>query len=135
MSAAATDHAHLTVAQLAAIARTLELILAVLDRGDEWGGAGFFREHQEGGDVRPIQPPANVGAPVELMPANMRRRQVLIYNASSAAVYVLYGKQVTTSNYTLQIAPGGLFVCDNYAGPLWGVWAAAATGPAIVTEV
>lgn len=58
-----------------------------------------------------------------------------VYNDSTATLYLLFGTGATTSNYTVQIGPGGYFEFPStpmYLGEADGVWSSA-TGSARTT--
>lgn len=124
------EHDRIAVGQLGVIARELRMILAELAQNEQWQGAGFYRMQQQGAYIDRV--PASV-ADVKLLGANQFRRQAVIFNESTAVLYVAYALQATLTNYTFQIAAGGSLVIDKYVGPLHGVWAAA-NGSAQVTE-
>lgn len=59
-----------------------------------------------------------------------------VFNDSTATLYLLFGANASTTNYTVQIAAGGYyeFPCANgmYCGEVDGIWSAA-NGSARVT--
>ena len=58
-----------------------------------------------------------------------------VFNDSTATLYLLYGTGATTTNYTVQIGPGGYYefpATVMYLGPVEGVWSSA-TGNARTT--
>ena len=60
----------------------------------------------------------------------------VVFNDSTATLYLLYGTGATTTNYTVQIGPGGYHEFPDavmYLGPVEGVWSSA-TGNARTTE-
>jgi hypothetical protein len=63
------------------------------------------------------------------------RRTFIIFNESSAVLYVKFGATATTTSYTLQIAAGGMYESPpvGYSGRVDGIWASA-NGAAQVTE-
>lgn len=71
---------------------------------------------------------------VTLLDADATRREVVIFNASDAFLYVKYGATATTSDYTARIDPWTPWIDDVYRGQIDGIWASA-TGAALVTEV
>jgi hypothetical protein len=59
----------------------------------------------------------------------------VVYNDSTATLYLLFGTGATTTNYTVQIGPGGYFefpASPLYCGEADGVWSSA-TGTARTT--
>lgn len=61
----------------------------------------------------------------------------LVYNDSSAALYLKFGSAASTSDFTVKIPADSLFEVPGtgpYGGVVTGVWASA-TGNARVTEV
>jgi hypothetical protein len=58
-----------------------------------------------------------------------------VFNDSAAALYIAAASTGATSTvYTVKVAAGGYWEAPyDYAGPLYGAWAAA-TGAALVTE-
>jgi hypothetical protein len=59
----------------------------------------------------------------------------MIFNDSTAILYLRFGAGASASNHTTQIAPGGFYQApndNNYAGQINGAWASA-TGNARIT--
>lgn len=71
---------------------------------------------------------------VTLLASNPARREVIVYNASTAVLYIKFGATASSTSYTVQLAAGDTFVDDHYSGRLDGIWASA-NGFAYVTEV
>ena len=74
---------------------------------------------------------------VSLKAANAARRGLMIYNGGSQTLYVIYGATASLSLYSFPIAPGGFFEMNPFQidpGQVSGIWAAAGTGSALVTE-
>lgn len=88
----------------------------------------------------PTGTPANVAASaasVVLLAANAARKGAVIYNDSTATLYlVLNASAASPTNYTEQLAPGESLVLErgDYSGEIRGIWTAAA-GYARVTEI
>lgn len=81
---------------------------------------------------------ADTASDTQLLAPNPRRKQVLIFNDSSAALYIGLGTTaVTTSDYTVRVAQYGLFVVgDGYDGEIRGIWASdPGDGAARITEL
>lgn len=72
---------------------------------------------------------------VAVLAANARAAGRLVYNDSTAILYLRYGTAAaSTAAYTVQIASqGSHVVATGYRGALTGIWAAA-NGNALVTE-
>lgn len=71
-----------------------------------------------------------------LLPANLNRKGMNLYNNSDQILYVAYGVAATTTAWTVQIEPGGFFSMDPvYTGAVHGIWAANSTGNAQITEL
>lgn len=79
---------------------------------------------------------ASSTASVSLREANTSRRAALVFNDSTAALYLKFGATASATSYTVQIAAGGFYELPQpiYTGVLDGIWAAA-NGAARVTEV
>ena len=71
---------------------------------------------------------------VNLFAANRANGRV-IFNDSTAVLYVKFGATASTSDYTVQIAAGGYyeFPLPTYNGNVDGIWASA-NGAARVTS-
>lgn len=74
-------------------------------------------------------------ADTSLLVANAARRGASVFNDSTATLYIGLGATAaSTTNYTAQVAPGGLYELPaNFAGEVRGIWSAA-TGNARITE-
>lgn len=75
---------------------------------------------------------------VDILAANPRRQGVVIYNTSSAILYLKYGAAATTSSFTYAIAASGQWTMPadhQYVGLLTGIWASDQSGAAIITEI
>lgn len=72
---------------------------------------------------------------VELLAANGKRSGAIIYNDSTAILYVKFGATASTSSYTVQVPSQGSYnlPAPAYAGEVDGIWASA-NGNARVTE-
>lgn len=72
-----------------------------------------------------------------LLAANTARKGVMIFNDSTAVLYVAFGTAAaTSSDYSFQLAAGGVYteVPCAYDGIIKGIWASDAGGNARVTE-
>lgn len=72
-----------------------------------------------------------------LLAANANRLGAIIYNDSTAILYVAYAGTASTTAYTVQVPSQALFELPtqpDYTGIITGVWAAA-NGAARVTEL
>jgi hypothetical protein len=70
-----------------------------------------------------------------LFTANSARLAATVYNDSSADLYVKLGTGVSTSSFTLKMAPGSYYeIPGNYTGEIDGLWSVA-TGNARLTEL
>ena len=73
-----------------------------------------------------------------LLAANSDRKGCVIFNDSSAILYVAFAAIATTSAFTYRITPYAtleLFGDKNYAGAISGIWASDAGGNARITEL
>jgi len=73
---------------------------------------------------------------VTLFASNANAKGRMVFNDSTAALYLKFGATASTSSFTVQIAAGGHY---EFPGPLYtgvvdGIWAAA-NGAARTTEV
>lgn len=74
---------------------------------------------------------------VTLLAANADRRQAIIYNDSSANLYIKFGTTASTTSFTALLGSGGYYELPAnpiYTGRIDGIWDAA-TGDARVTEL
>lgn len=73
-----------------------------------------------------------------LLASNSNRLGAYFYNDSTAILYLLLSSgTASTSNYTVQIAPGGFFELPTnprYTGAIKGIWSAA-SGSVRITEM
>lgn len=78
---------------------------------------------------------ASSGSNVLLLAKNLGRKGGVIFNESTAILYVLLGSGTSsTTNYTGQVGAGVYFqIPSNYVGPISGIWASA-NGFARITE-
>lgn len=74
-------------------------------------------------------------APVLLLTTDINRAQAIIYNETTANLYVKLGIAASLIDYTIKVAGSGGYyeVPIRYLGPVSGIWDAA-TGFAQVTE-
>jgi hypothetical protein len=70
-----------------------------------------------------------------LLAANADRLKVMIYNDSTAALYIKYGVTASATSFTILLLPGGFHVEEHYTGRIDGIWASDASGAARITEV
>lgn len=73
---------------------------------------------------------------VSLLAANTARRQVIIWNDSTALLYVKFGATASTTSFTFQVVGGGYLELPMpvYTGAIDGIWVTA-TGSARITEL
>lgn len=73
---------------------------------------------------------------VTLLASNTSRKSAMVYNDSSAALYLKLGATASTSSFTVKLAQDDYFeVPGGYTGVIDGIWASDAGGNARVTEV
>lgn len=79
-------------------------------------------------------PSANTNT--NLLAANAAASARMIYNDSTAVLYVKFGTTASASSYTVQLAAGAYYEFPQplYGGNVDGIWASA-NGNARVTEV
>lgn len=73
-----------------------------------------------------------------LLSANSDRKGLVIYNDSTAILYVAFAATATTSAFTYRLVPTAtleLFGEKNYVGVISGIWASNASGAARITEL
>lgn len=73
----------------------------------------------------------------QLLASNASRKAAIIYNDSTAVLYVALTTTVSATSFTYLVPPGGLLELaqpPNYTGSIFGIWAAA-NGSARVTEL
>ena len=78
----------------------------------------------------------SVATNATLQAANTARRGLLVFNESTAVLYVKYGATASVTSYTVRIGAGGYWEMPNpvYTGIVDGIWASA-NGAAMVTEL
>lgn len=105
-------------------------MLVYLDGGNTLG----VKEQSSGATVSSV---ASSASNVTLVTSNTTvRRGLIIFNDSSAILYVKLGANATTSSYTMQIAPGSSWTLPHpcYGGIVDGIWTSA-NGSARITEI
>jgi len=73
----------------------------------------------------------------QLLPANGNRAGAVIYNESTAILYLAFGPAASLTAYTVQIPANGYFELPGpaiYTGVISGIWSAA-NGFARITEL
>lgn len=75
-------------------------------------------------------------ASVTLVASNANRRGLLVFNDSTANLYLKYGATASATSFTVPLGPGGLFEMPEpiYSGIVDGIWSAA-NGAARITEL
>jgi hypothetical protein len=76
-------------------------------------------------------------ASVSLLAANENRRRVILYNESTADLYVKFGATASATSYTTKLGPGDTYESPTdwvYTGVIDGIWSAA-NGAAQITEL
>jgi hypothetical protein len=78
---------------------------------------------------------ASSASSVTILAANLNRQGAMVYNDSTAILYLLLGVgTASTTNYSVQLASQGFFETPfSFNGQLTGIWASA-NGSARVTE-
>jgi len=73
---------------------------------------------------------------VTLSAANDARRGWLLFNDSTAILYIKFGTTASSTSHTVQVAAAGYYEMPNpiYAGRIDGIWASA-NGNARITEL
>jgi hypothetical protein len=95
------------------------------------GGVGLRQR-----TYQPLRSIAASTSSVQLAAANAARRSLVIYNDSTADLYLAHGPAASTSGYTYKLAGGATYVLEEpgcYQGDVSGVWSAA-NGAARLTE-
>lgn len=79
---------------------------------------------------------ASSASNVTLQASNANRRGLMIFNDSTAILYVKFGATATSSSYTVQMAAGAYYEFPSpiYTGIVDGIWASA-NGNARMTEI
>jgi hypothetical protein len=74
-------------------------------------------------------------ASVTLQASNGSRRSLIVFNDSTATLYLKYGSAASSSSYTVKMAPGDYWEMPLpvYTGIVTGIWTSA-NGSALVTE-
>jgi len=70
-----------------------------------------------------------------LLASNTSRIRARIYNDTAAGnLKISLNGAVTSTNYSVVLAPGGYIEIDDYTGAIHGLWDASGTGQAMITE-
>ena len=78
---------------------------------------------------------ASSAANVNLLALNLNRLGAMIYNDSTATLYIKLGTTASLTSYTVQVAPLGYYeVPYGYTGNIDGIWSSA-NGNARITEL
>lgn len=91
---------------------------------------------------RPAASAANVAnvaaatASTVIVASNANRRGLLVFNDSTANLYLKYGTGASATSFTVPLGPGGFFEMPEptFTGAIEGAWSAA-NGAARVTEL
>lgn len=96
-------------------------------------GGGFSPTRASAATLGNVASSASNGA---LVAANANRLGLLVFNDSSAVLYLKYGETASTSSFTVKIAAGAYWEMPQpiYLGQIDGIWASA-NGAARVTEL
>lgn len=99
------------------------------------GGDIVIAEEQPLTDANTVAIPSTTSSTLFLA-SNPDRRKIIIFNQSTAVLYVLLeAAGATTSFYTVAIGPSSSYEFSfAYVGPVSGVWQSV-NGQALVTEV
>lgn len=79
---------------------------------------------------------AGNAASVTLVAANTSRKGLILFNDSTATLYVKFGATASTSSFTFLLRPNGLYEMNGviYQGIVDGIWSAA-NGNCRITEL
>lgn len=80
---------------------------------------------------------ASSASSTTLLAANASRTRVIIYNESTADLYVKFGATASATSYTTKLGPGDTYESPTdwvYTGVIDGIWSAA-NGAAQITEL
>jgi hypothetical protein len=72
---------------------------------------------------------------VTLKAANTARRAIIIYNDSTARLYVKYGSTASATSFSYILEAGESYREEIYTGQIDGIWAADSSGAARITEI
>lgn len=71
-----------------------------------------------------------------ILAANTSRLSARIYNDTTAGnLKVALGSAVTSTNFTIVLAPGSFIQFSDYTGAIHALWDATGSGQVLVTEV
>jgi hypothetical protein len=70
-----------------------------------------------------------------LLAANTSRKEAIIYNDSTAILYVKFGTTASATDFTYKVQPDGAIDDIRYTGRIDGIWASDASGAARITEL
>jgi hypothetical protein len=89
---------------------------------DALGNLAIKRDVSATGTLSNIASSATV---VTLLALNVARKGVMIFNDSTAQLYVAFAAAASLTNFSIKVAPGGTYVMDPYpiyAGIITGIW-------------
>ncbi len=82
-----------------------------------------------------ITPVASSATNVPLLAANAARNSAKVVNTDANALLLKYGAAASSNSFTYRIPAGGTWeMPDRYTGQIDGIWEAAGTGKAMITE-
>lgn len=86
--------------------------------------------------VNVVSVPASATS-VTIKDANAARTALLIYNDADRALYLKFGAVASVTDFTVKLLPGGYYEVPGpvYSGVVDGIWDAAPTGAARMTEL
>lgn len=97
-------------------------------------GVQFVRQKPVTANATPASVTAATSS-TSLLAANANRRGATIFNDSTAILYLALAGSASTTAFTTKVQPDGYYeVPFDYAGAIFGIWAAA-NGAARVTEL
>lgn len=91
---------------------------------------------RQGGATATLANVSGATSSTTLISSNADRRAFVIYNDSSAILYVKFGSTASSTSFTYYLAPGATLESQPacYTGIITGIWASA-TGSARTTEI
>lgn len=95
----------------------------------------FANAREIGAPTSALTSVASAASSTSLLAANTARRGAMIFNESTAILYVALAASASVTAYTYQIPAGGYWeVPALYTGAVFGIWAAA-NGSARITQI
>ena len=103
----------------------------------ESDGSGGYRLKTAAGNSSSSSAVTSVSSDVvsqTLKAANPSRKSLYVVNESTSTLFIKYGANAATNDYTIKLSSGDIAIIDDWSGIIDGVWDVA-NGSARITEL